>query len=210
MSNIYNHRQIVPGGGTGGPSRINELLDALKNEFESLSQEAMTYKIQREEFEHKAEEVSLIRQSLYELQATHKGIKQHGNGAPGLAAPPQMSMDPTQQPTNQPGHPGNYPGPSGPPQSVPQTTSTAPSPYLNGGGGPPGSLSQPHTPKRPRIDDTVSTPVPQNPLGMTPGSQQSQPGLYSNNGIPPPQSSQQGQPQLSNYMPPVGPSSKPG
>ncbi|CAG8528929.1 26199_t:CDS:2, partial [Gigaspora rosea] len=213
MSNIYNHRQIVPGGGTGGPSRINELLDALKNEFESLSQEAMTYKIQREEFEHKvqqqSEEVALIRQSLYELQATHKGIKQHGNGAPGgLAAPPQMSMDPSQQPTNQPGHPGNYPGPSGPPQSVPQAgSSSAPSPYLNGGG-PPGSLSQPHTPKRPRIEDGVSTAGPQNPLGMTPSSQQAQPGLYSNNGIPPPQSSQQGQPQ--SYMPPVGPSSKTG
>ncbi|RIB05835.1 WD40-repeat-containing domain protein [Gigaspora rosea] len=174
MSNIYNHRQIVPGGGTGGPSRINELLDALKNEFESLSQEAMTYKIQREEFEHKvqqqSEEVALIRQSLYELQATHKGIKQqYDNDLRNL----QREIE--QQ--------------SGPPQSVPQAgSSSAPSPYLNGGG-PPGSLSQPHTPKRPRIEDGVSTAGPQNPLGMTPSSQQAQPGLYSNNGIPPPQSS---------------------
>ncbi|CAG8792867.1 31412_t:CDS:2, partial [Racocetra persica] len=204
--------QIVPGG-TSGPSRFNELLEALKNEYESLSQEAMTYKIQREEFEHKvqqqSEEVALIRQGLYELQATHKGIKQHGNGAPGLAAPPQMSMDPSQQPTNQPGHPGNYPGPSGPPQSVPQAGgSSAHSPYLNGGGGPPGTLSQPHTPKRPRIEDGVSSAGPQNPLGMTPSSQQSQP-LYGNNSIPPPQSGQ-GQPISQGYIPPVGPSSKPG
>ncbi|CAG8621980.1 6850_t:CDS:10 [Cetraspora pellucida] len=265
MSNIYNHRQIVPGG-TSGPSRFNELLEALKNEYENLSQEAMTYKIQREEFEHKvqqqSEEVALIRQGLYELQATHKGIKQQydndlrnlqreidqqrlhphhststhpppppshpqpppptigqgqsnlfggiisGNGAPGLAAPPQMSMDPTQQPTNQPGHPGNYPGPSGPPQSVPQAGgSSAHSPYLNGGGGPPGTLSQPHTPKRPRIEDGVSSTGPQNPLGMTPSSQ-SQPGLYGNNSIPPPQSGQV-QPISQGYIPPVGPSSKP-
>lgn len=132
-----------------------------------------------------------------------------GNGAPGLAAPPQMSMDPTQQPTNQPGHPGNYPGPSGPPQSVPQAGgSSAHSPYLNGGG-PPGTLSQPHTPKRPRIEDGVSSAGPQNPLGMTPSSQQTQPGLYGNNSIPPPQSGQ-GQPISQGYIPPVGPSSKPG
>ena len=54
MSNIYNHRQLVPGG-AGGSSRANELLDALRQEFENLSQEASMYKMQRDDLEHKGE-----------------------------------------------------------------------------------------------------------------------------------------------------------
>jgi len=48
MSNIYNHRQIVPGG-AGGTSRVNELLEALKQEFDTLQQEAAMYKMQRDD-----------------------------------------------------------------------------------------------------------------------------------------------------------------
>src|SRR6266542_895053 len=79
-------------------------------------------------------------------------IMSGGGGGQVLVAPPQMSIDPSQQPP--PGgqsHPGAYPGPNGPPQSVSQSGgSSAPSPYLNGG---PPPLSQPHGPKRQRMED---------------------------------------------------------
>lgn len=52
MSGIYSHRQIAPGG-TASSSRFNELLEALKAEFDNLQQDALAYKMQREEFEHK-------------------------------------------------------------------------------------------------------------------------------------------------------------
>uniref|UniRef100_A0A1D1YKA0 General transcriptional corepressor tupA n=2 Tax=Anthurium amnicola TaxID=1678845 RepID=A0A1D1YKA0_9ARAE len=78
MSNIYNHRQLVPGGGAGS-NRVNELFDALKQEFDSLQQEAAMYKMQRDDLEHKVQqqtdEVNLIRQGLYDLQATQKNMK---------------------------------------------------------------------------------------------------------------------------------------
>ena len=53
MSNIYNHRQIVPGA--GGSNRANELLDLLKQEFDNVQQEAAMYKMQRDDLEHKGE-----------------------------------------------------------------------------------------------------------------------------------------------------------
>ncbi|CAG8758482.1 2161_t:CDS:2, partial [Acaulospora morrowiae] len=300
MSGIYNHRQITPGG-AGGSSRFNELLEALKQEYDSLQQEAMAYKMQREEFEHKeihimlkynrvlrnmvlltgvivlrlsmlcnfitrqlnlqqqTDEVSMIRQGLYELQNTQKNIKQQydaeirnlqreieqqrlhahpsssthpqpppshpppqppppaigqgqsnlfgtiisGNGPQSLVAPPQM-LDPAQS-ANQQGHP--YPGPGGPPQSVPQSGgSTAPSPYLNGGG-PPG---QSHTTKRPRIGIEDGLPQgPQAPIGIPPNTQQSPAGLYGSNVVPPPQPGQQGPPLNPGYASSVGQSNKP-
>jgi hypothetical protein len=54
MSNIYSHRQLVPGGGAGS-NRVNELIDALKQEFDNLQQEAAMYKMQRDDLEHKGE-----------------------------------------------------------------------------------------------------------------------------------------------------------
>ncbi|CAG8598281.1 16238_t:CDS:10, partial [Acaulospora colombiana] len=215
-----------------GSNRFNELLEALKQEYENLQQEAITYKMQREEFEHKVqqqtEEVSIIRQGLYELQAAQKGIKQQydvdirnlqreieqqrsnlfgtiisGNGGPQSLAPPQMSLDPA-QPPNQPGHP--YPGPGGPPQSVPQSGgSSAQSPYLNGGG-PPGQVSQPHTTKRPRLEDGAP-PSLQVPMGI-PANTQSPAGLYGGNVVPLSQPGQQGPLNTGYNMPPVGQSNK--
>lgn len=50
MSGIYNHRPMVPGRTSGLP----EWLDLIKQEFESLSHEAMVAKAQRDECEHKS------------------------------------------------------------------------------------------------------------------------------------------------------------
>jgi len=74
---VYNHRQLVPGA--GGSNRANELLDLLKQEFDNVQQEAAMYKMQRDDLEHKVQqqtdEVNLIRQGLYDLQATQKNMK---------------------------------------------------------------------------------------------------------------------------------------
>lgn len=48
---VYNHRPVVP----PAPSRIAELLDAIKGEFDQLTQEAITCRSQRDEYEHKSE-----------------------------------------------------------------------------------------------------------------------------------------------------------
>ena len=50
MSGIYNHRPMVPGRSAGVP----EWLDLIKQEFETLSHEAMIVKAQRDECEHRS------------------------------------------------------------------------------------------------------------------------------------------------------------
>jgi glucose repression regulatory protein TUP1 len=48
---VYNHRPVVP----PAQSRIVELLEAIKGEFDQLTQEALTCRSQRDEYEHKSE-----------------------------------------------------------------------------------------------------------------------------------------------------------
>jgi hypothetical protein len=132
-----------------------------------------------------------------------------GSG-PGLVAPAQMSLDPSQQPPGQPGH--GYHGPGGPTQNVPPAgSSSAPSPYMNGSGGPPGSqLQQAHSTKRPRIEDGMP-PNPQ--VGLPMGSQPPPSQMYPNNGLSPAQMSQPGQPSIGQpggYMTAVNQNQKPG
>lgn len=123
------------------------------------------------------------------------GTIMSGNGGPqGLVAPPQMSLDPTQQPPTNQTHPVAYTGPGGPPQSVPQSGGggTAQSSYLNGGG-PPSQLTQSqHAPKRQRLDDVPPPGPPQGgPLGIPGNAQQTPAGMYGSNGIQQSQNSQQ-------------------
>lgn len=47
---VYNHRPMGP----PTPSRLMELLDAVKNEYDQLAQEVMVCKSQRDEYEHKS------------------------------------------------------------------------------------------------------------------------------------------------------------
>lgn len=65
MTSTYGQRSQLPqmsGGGGGGnnnsnsiSSRLPELLEAVKQEFEQASQDTHVYKLQRDEFEHKSE-----------------------------------------------------------------------------------------------------------------------------------------------------------
>jgi len=244
MSNIYNHRPMLPAtqNSSNNTNRFAEMLEQLKSEYDQLHQEAVVYKMQKDDLEHKVqqqtEEVNLIRQGLYDLQANQAKIKQqyeqdimrlqreleqqrlhaHSSGhpppsshpppvppptigqsgstlfngimngsGPGLVAPAQMPLDPSQQQPGQPGH-----GYHGPPQSVPPTgSSSAPSPYMNGSGGPPGGqLQQNHSTKRPRIDDGMPPGTPQvgMPIAQPPPSQ-----MYPSNGLPPAQLTQPNQ-----------------
>ncbi|KAG0212041.1 general transcription repressor [Mortierella sp. GBA30] len=75
MSGIYNHRPMVPGRSAGIP----EWLDLIKQEFESLSHEAMVVKAQRDECEHKInsqiQEMDAFRRTLYDLERKHEAMK---------------------------------------------------------------------------------------------------------------------------------------
>ncbi|KAJ3080498.1 general transcription repressor [Quaeritorhiza haematococci] len=77
-----------PGAGPSGPvapvgviqSRLPELLEAVKQEFEGLAEQQLsTLKSQRDEYEHKLasqiNELSAFQQSLYELERAHQKIK---------------------------------------------------------------------------------------------------------------------------------------
>ncbi|KAJ3746676.1 WD40-repeat-containing domain protein [Lentinula detonsa] len=86
-SSIYNHRSLQPSGpGTiaAGPqhsmARINDSFEAIRNEFEVLVNEVGTIRSQRDDFESKVgsqvNELNIIRQSLYELEAQHGKVRQ--------------------------------------------------------------------------------------------------------------------------------------
>ena len=47
---VYNHRPMGP----PTPSRLIELLDAVKGEYDQLAQEVILCKSQRDEYEHKS------------------------------------------------------------------------------------------------------------------------------------------------------------
>ncbi|KAG0055956.1 general transcription repressor [Gryganskiella cystojenkinii] len=75
MSGIYNHRPMVPGRSAGVP----EWLDLIKQEFESLSHEAMLAKAQRDECEHKIvnqiQEMEGFRRAIFDLERKHESMK---------------------------------------------------------------------------------------------------------------------------------------
>ncbi|CEL57986.1 Transcriptional repressor rco-1 OS=Neurospora crassa (strain ATCC 24698 / 74-OR23-1A / CBS 708,71 / DSM 1257 / FGSC 987) GN=rco-1 PE=4 SV=2 [Rhizoctonia solani AG-1 IB] len=93
-STIYNHRSLQPTGTAaappGGPpapnlavppasTRFDELLDTLKHAYDDAQRETIALKMQRDEYEAKinaqVNELNHIRQSLYELEATHKAVR---------------------------------------------------------------------------------------------------------------------------------------
>ncbi|CAG8434882.1 768_t:CDS:10 [Diversispora eburnea] len=214
MSNIYSHRQIAPGGAPSS-NRINELLDTIKAEFDNLQQDAITYKMQREEFEHKVqqqtEEVNLIRQGLYDLQATQKSIKQQYDAdVRNLQREIEQSRLHSHPSSRQNNLFGTIMSGNGGPTALvaPAQMSLDPSqqPPTNqpghpvaytGPGGPPqsvpqtGQLSQTqHTQKRQRLDDVPPGPPQGGPLGIPGNAQQTPAGMYGSNGIQQPQNNQ--------------------
>jgi len=72
---VYNHRPVVP----PAQSRIVELLEAIKGEFDQLTQEALTCRSQRDEYEHKMnsqiQEMNAFQQNLYDLERTQQAVK---------------------------------------------------------------------------------------------------------------------------------------
>ncbi|KAA8913159.1 WD40-repeat-containing domain protein [Sphaerosporella brunnea] len=108
MSGMYNsHRGMVP-----APSRLNELLDQVRAEFD-------TQQARNGEYEHKiqqqVQEMDVIRQTVFQLEAAHTAMKQkyedeiarltrelearggahgHGGAAPPQPAPPSIGHGP--------------------------------------------------------------------------------------------------------------------
>ncbi|RCH81601.1 proteinral transcription repressor [Rhizopus stolonifer] len=72
---VYNHRPIAPSNQT----RLLELLEAVKVEYDQLSQDAQLAKSQRDEYEHKVnsqiQEMTIFQQTLLDLERTQQVLK---------------------------------------------------------------------------------------------------------------------------------------
>ncbi|WVQ99814.1 hypothetical protein IAU59_006957 [Kwoniella sp. CBS 9459] len=154
---IYNHHRLPPAGAPAQPSvlsasssaRLNEFFELIKNEFEQVGQEGSVWKAQRDEYEAKIQqqinELGLIRQSLYELEANHAKVRQEyeaeiarlrreldNRGGPiGGGGPPPA-----------PNSPPELPRPGG--DDRPPYGNSLPGPPLNGGE--PGGSRSPYPP----------------------------------------------------------------
>ena len=67
--------------GTAAPTmsnRLAELIDAVRNEFDTLAQEMNVFQMHKDDYEHKigsqVQEMQSIRQAVYELELSHKKI----------------------------------------------------------------------------------------------------------------------------------------
>ncbi|TIC35312.1 WD40 repeat-like protein [Wallemia mellicola] len=82
-NSIYNHRHLQPANAAPAPaqpqsvstSRLGELLDIVKQEFDSISSNGVMIKEQRDEYEHKLaaqiNEIHTLRQSFHDLKNLH-------------------------------------------------------------------------------------------------------------------------------------------
>ncbi|KAG1560470.1 hypothetical protein G6F49_002675 [Rhizopus delemar] len=153
---VYNHRPMGP----PTPSRLMELLDAVKNEYDQLAQEVMVCKSQRDEYEHKMnsqiQEMNAFQQNLMDLERAQQLIKkqyeeeiarlrqqleqqaqhpQHGGAPPPPAAyggPSgyQQQPPPPLMDTKAHVHHSGYPVPNASSAPPPPHAGT---PYMNGG-----------------------------------------------------------------------------
>ncbi|KAF9528679.1 WD40-repeat-containing domain protein [Crepidotus variabilis] len=75
------HRTLQPTGPPAPRPRLDESLDAIRQEFEVMTQELNVMRGQRDEYESKiasqVNELNIIRQSLYDLETQHNKIRQH-------------------------------------------------------------------------------------------------------------------------------------
>ncbi|KAI8146654.1 WD40-repeat-containing domain protein [Fennellomyces sp. T-0311] len=188
---VYNHRPMVP----PTQNRLIELLDAVRAEFDQLTQEAIMCKNQRDEFEHKMnsqiQEMNLFQQNLMEMERMQQIIKkqyeeeiarlrqqldqvQHSqHGGPPVAggnygAPSGYAQPPppAMMESNQPVHHPSYP--SGPP----------PPPSGAHGGPPPPMATGPPYLNGGAPHPTSTPPPPQNQLvssGRGPGANPAKP-----------------------------------
>ncbi|ODV90297.1 hypothetical protein CANCADRAFT_25391 [Tortispora caseinolytica NRRL Y-17796] len=60
--------------------RVNELLDAIKHEFDSITSEASVYRMHKDELDHKSSqqvhEMQQIRQTIYDLETAHRKMQE--------------------------------------------------------------------------------------------------------------------------------------
>ncbi|KAK1926929.1 putative general transcriptional repressor [Papiliotrema laurentii] len=144
---IYNHHRLPPSTAPTNPSvlssatnsRLNEFFDLIKSEFDAATQDGTVWKQQRDDYEQKIQgqinELGLIRQSLYELEANHARVRAEydaeiarlrreleargGSAAvvagpgPNAGSPPRGGLDPDRPAYPRPELPGGLPG--GPP-----------------------------------------------------------------------------------------------
>ncbi|KAI9015889.1 WD40-repeat-containing domain protein [Phycomyces nitens] len=72
---VYNHRPMVP----TPQNRIIEVLDAIRAEFDKMTQDIYLYKSEKDEFEHKmaqqTQEMSNFQQSLSEIERSQQTLK---------------------------------------------------------------------------------------------------------------------------------------
>ncbi|KAJ2774592.1 general transcription repressor, partial [Coemansia nantahalensis] len=78
MSNVYNHRQMVPSAPLS--SRVADLLETLRNEYDLLTQEVSGLRLYKDEYEQRVgsqiSEMQLVQQNFYELERAHTKIRQ--------------------------------------------------------------------------------------------------------------------------------------
>ncbi|KAJ2186661.1 general transcription repressor, partial [Coemansia sp. RSA 353] len=113
MSNVYNHRQMVPSAPLS--SRVTELLEGLRAEYDALNQEASNMRLFKDEYEQRINsqisEIQAVQQNLYELERAHHKIRQQyeeeimrlrreleARGGPVATPSPFLQQPPQQQP----------------------------------------------------------------------------------------------------------------
>ncbi|EPB89230.1 glucose repression regulatory protein TUP1 [Mucor circinelloides 1006PhL] len=113
---VYNHRPMVPTNQT----RLLELLEAVKVEYDQLSQEAQITKSQRDEYEHKVnsqiQEMNVFQQTLLDLERTQQMLKkQYEEEISRLRQQLDQMQHNGYQPSQQPDIKQSQPPPAPPP-----------------------------------------------------------------------------------------------
>ncbi|WOO78624.1 Transcriptional repressor rco-1 [Vanrija pseudolonga] len=120
---IYNHHRLPPAAAPSAAplsavppasiARLGEFFDLIKAEFETVAQDGGNWKVQRDEYEAKISqqinELGMIRQSLYELEATHAKVRQEY----------EAEIARLRRELENRGPPGNGPAPTSPPHLPP-------------------------------------------------------------------------------------------
>ncbi|KAF7727927.1 proteinral transcription repressor [Apophysomyces ossiformis] len=104
---VYNHRPMVP----APQSRIVEMLDSIKAEFDQLAQEAYVCKTQRDDYEHKMnsqiQEMNSFQQSIIELERSQQALKKQYEDE---IARLRQQLEQAQARAGHPSMPGSVPG----------------------------------------------------------------------------------------------------
>ncbi|KAI8977480.1 WD40-repeat-containing domain protein [Mycotypha africana] len=190
---VYNHRPMIP----TNQSRLLELLDAVKAEYDQLTQDVQVTKSQRDEYEHKVnsqiQEMNIFQQTLMDLERTQQMIKKQYEEE---IARLRQQLDQMQQHGYQP-QPQDMKQQSGGPAPPPQASNGAPppppnlhstgSPLING----PPPFGTPPT-QQPQQQHSLPLPPPsqssslQQPMNNTNAGNNNSNNTSANNKQPPP------------------------